>query len=61
MIKNKKLIELLSQYPDEAGVVLCFKECIGEYDDGSRNISSVLAEYIKEDEFSVPTIIIKSN
>ena len=60
VIKNERLIEFLSQYPDEAEVVLCFKEQIGDYDDGFRNIGSVLAEYIQEDEFDVPTIIIKS-
>ena len=60
VIKNKKLKEILNRYPDEAGVILVFKDEIYHCDDGSRNIGSILIEYIEEDEFDIPTIIIKS-
>lgn len=52
---NKKLKELLNQYPDDANVVIADNMC--EF--GERDISSVLIEYMSGDDYAVPEIILR--
>lgn len=50
-MKNKKLKELLKQYPDDSIIKL-------EVNSRMSDISSITVEYYEGDEYAVPDIII---
>lgn len=54
-IRNKQLIDLLSQYPDES-IITIFDN---NYDNSEREITSVVIDYSCCDNYAEPFIIIK--
>ena len=50
-MKNKKLKELLNQYPDECYIKLMYNGVI-------LNINGMSIEYYEADEYTIPEIII---
>lgn len=56
-ITNKKLIELLNQFPDESLVFISNSN----YDEDMpyRNINSLSAEYFDNDNYQIPEIVLK--
>lgn len=51
----QKLKELLNQYPEESRVIIFDKACEFE----QRDITSVLIEYIEDDDYKVPEILLR--
>lgn len=54
-IRNKQLIDLLSQYPDESIVTIFDNDC----DNSERNITSVIIDYSCTDDYVEPFITLK--
>ena len=54
-IRNKQLIDLLSQYPDES-IVTIFDN---NYDNSERDITSVVVDYSCADNYVEPFITLK--
>ncbi len=52
---NKKLKELLSQYPDETFIYIYDNN----YSNSLKDISSVVIEYIDSDDYQLPQITLK--